>query len=143
MTLTAQDFANPRQIFDRVPFIRLLGMQRVFSDGGKARLQLPPQGTLGNVIGAVHGGAIFTLLDVVMASAAVSVHDFSRTAVTLNISSSFLAPGHGLLTADGELLHETDGVAHCQARVTDAAGQIVAQAQGTFRYLPLPGNPRT
>ena len=108
-----------------------------------ARLQLPPQGTLGNVIGAAHGGAIFTLLDVVMASAAVSVHDFSRTAVTLNISSSFLAPGHGLLTADGELLHETDGVAHCQARVTDAAGQIVAQAQGTFRYLPLPGNPRT
>ena len=49
----------------------------------------------GNVIGAVHGGVIVTLLDVVMASAAVSSRDFQRTAVTLNLDSSFIGPGRG------------------------------------------------
>ena len=138
MTLTAADFNPPRQLFDRVPFRRLLGMRRVYSEAGRARLQLPARDELGNVIGAVHGGAVFTLLDVVMASAAVSACNFQRTAVTLNLDSSFLAPGRGLLTADGELLHEADGVAWCQASVSDEAGQIVARAQGSFRYLPLP-----
>lgn len=139
MTRTPMAIGDPRQVFDRVPFIRLLGMRRLFSDGGRARLELPAREDLGNVIGAVHGGAVFSLLDVVMASAAVSRHEFRRTAVTLNISSSYLSPGVGLLTADGEFLHETDGVAFCQGRVTDARGQLVASAQGSFRYLPLPG----
>ncbi|MEY4752198.1 MAG: hypothetical protein RIQ60_4412 [Pseudomonadota bacterium] len=141
MTLTAQDFEDPRHIFDRVPFIRLLGLRRVFSEGGRAQLQLPARDDLGNVIGAVHGGAVFTLLDVVMASAAVSLCGFRQTAVTLDISTHYLAPGLGLLTADGEVLREGDGLAWCRGRVTDAAGQIVASAQGCFRYLPLPTLP--
>lgn len=139
MSLGPGDFRDPRQLFGRVPFIALLGMRRVFSEAGKARLLLPPRDELGNVIGAVHGGAVFTLLDVAMASAAVSRHDFRRTAVTLQIGSSYLAPGHGQLTADGEWLHDDDGVAFCRARVTDDQGTLVAQAQGSFRYLPLPG----
>jgi uncharacterized protein (TIGR00369 family) len=138
MKLTPADLDNPRLLFSRVPFGALLGLQRVFSVAGQARLQLPPREDLGNVIGAVHGGAVFTLLDVAMASAAVSRHDFKHPAVTLNISSSYLAPGHGLLTADGEWLHDSDGVAFCQAQVTDEQGTLVAQAQGSFRYLPLP-----
>ncbi len=143
MTLTAADFDDPRQLFGRVPFTRLLGMQRVFSEGGRARLQLPARADLGNVIGAMHGGAVFTLLDVAMASAAVSAFDFSLTAVTLNLDSSFIAPGQGQLTADAELLREAEGIAWCQARVTDEAGLLVARAQGSFRYLPLPTGPRT
>lgn len=138
MSLTAADLADPRNLFDRVPFNRLLGVRRVFSEGGRARLQLPPQAGLGNVIGAVHGGAVFTLLDVVMASAAVSACDYRQTAVTLNLDSSFIAPGRGLLTADGELLFEADGVAWCRASVTDTEGRLVATAQGSFRYLPMP-----
>lgn len=139
MSLTPEDFRDPRQLFDRVPFIALLGLRRVYSEGGRARLQLPPRTDLGNVIGAVHGGAVFTMMDVAMASAAVSRLDFQRTAVTMNISSSYLSPGRGLLTADGEWLHDSDGVAFCQARVEDEHGTLVAQAQGSFRYLPLPG----
>lgn len=139
MSLTPEDFRDPRQLFDRVPFIALLGLRRVYSEGGRARLQLPPRADLGNVIGAVHGGAVFTMLDVAMASAAVSRFDFQQTAVTMNISSSYLSPGRGMLTADGEWLHDSDGVAFCRARVEDEHGTLVAQAQGSFRYLPLPG----
>jgi uncharacterized protein (TIGR00369 family) len=92
----------------------------------------------GNVIGSVHGGVVLTLLDVVMASAAVSAEDFQRTAVTLNLDSSFIVPGRGALTADGEVMNHDDDIAFCRATVTDAKGSLIALAHGSFRYLPLP-----
>lgn len=129
---------DPRKLFAQVPFTRLLGVRREFSEGGRARLVIDPHPKLGNVIGAVHGGVLVTLLDVVMASAAVSVFDFSRTAVTLNLDTSFLEPGRGPLAADGEVVHHDGSVAWCRATVTDSAARLIAQAQGSFRYLPLP-----
>ncbi|MFG5409789.1 PaaI family thioesterase [Piscinibacter sakaiensis] len=119
--------------------MRLLEVRRAFSAQGRAQLVLDPRPELGNVIGAVHGGVLATLVDVAMASAAVSRVDFALTAVTLDLQTSFLAPGRGRLVADGECLHAEDGVAWCRASVQDADGQVVARAQGAFRYLPLPG----
>ena len=139
--MKAVEVTDPRQVFNQVPFMHLLGMQRNWAEGGRAQLQLAPRRELGNVIGAVHGGAVFTLLDVAMASAAVSARGFSHTAVTLNMDTAFVAPGRGLLTAHAQLLHQADGVAWCSAEVTDDAGHTVARAQGSFRYLPLPANP--
>lgn len=130
--------ADPHNVFDAVPFMRLLGVQREYSREGRARLVLDPKPELGNVIGAVHGGVLITLLDVAMASAAVSRLNFSRTAVTLNLNTSFLEPGRGRLTADGEVLDQDGSVAMCRASITDAEGRLVAQGLGSFRYLPLP-----
>jgi uncharacterized protein (TIGR00369 family) len=129
---------DPRQMFGQVPFMRVLGARREFSQGGRARLVLDERAELGNVIGAVHGGVLVTLLDVAMASAAVSLFDFTRTAVTLNLNTSFLEPARGRLTADGEVVQHDEGVAWCRASITDERGRPVAQAQGSFRYLPLP-----
>lgn len=130
--------AAGRAIFAQVPFTRLLGARREFSEGGRARLVIDARPELGNVIGAMHGGVLATLLDVAMASAAVSLFDFTRTAVTLNMNTSFLEPGRGTLTADGEVVQHDDSVAWCRAAITDAEGRLVAQAQGSFRYLPMP-----
>jgi uncharacterized protein (TIGR00369 family) len=138
MTLQALSGGDPRQWFYRVPFGKLLGLERTHAAAGRAQLVLQAREDLGNVIGAVHGGAVVTLLDVAMASAAVSAHDFQVTAVTLNLDTAFLEPGRGRLTADAELLNQTDGVAWCRAAVTDEQGRMVARAQGSFRYLPLP-----
>ncbi len=130
--------ADPRAMFGQVPFMQLLDVRREFSEGGRARLVIDERPEIGNVIGGIHGGVVITLLDVVMASAAVSKVDFGRTAVTLNLATSFLEPGRGRLTADGEVLAHDDSVAWCQAVVTDGRGRTIAQAQGSFRYLPLP-----
>jgi uncharacterized protein (TIGR00369 family) len=127
-----------RNIFCQGPFSRLLGARREFSEAGRARLVIEARPELGNVIGAVHGGVVFTLMDVAMASAAVSLFDFTRTAVTLNMNSSFLEPGRGTLAADAEVVQHDDSVAWCRASVTDAEGRVIAQAQASFRYLPLP-----
>lgn len=129
---------NPQEIFARTPFTKVLGMEREFSRDGKARLTLEPKAELGNVIGGVHGGVVLTLLDVVMASAAVSRVDFVKTVVTLNLNTSFLTPGRGRLIADGEVVDSDDAVAWCRAQVCDEQGNVVAKALGSFRYLPRP-----
>lgn len=127
-----------RNMFSRVAFTRSLGVQRAYSENGRARLTVDGRPDLENVIHAIHGGVVLTLLDVVMASAAVSLVDFTKTAVTLNLNSSFLRPGRGGLVADGEVLESLDGVILCQGEVRDASGDVVARGIGSFRYLPLP-----
>jgi uncharacterized protein (TIGR00369 family) len=138
MTMQAVVSADPLSVFAQTPFMRLLGMQRDYSSGGKAQMSLEPIADLGNVIGAVHGGVVVTLLDVVMASAAVSIIDFSKTVVTLNLTTSFVEPGRGKLIAQGEVVQHDQDVAWCKAQVRDAQGRLVAQAQASFRYLPRP-----
>jgi uncharacterized protein (TIGR00369 family) len=125
-----------RNAFAGVPFTRLLGVRREFSEGGRARLVADARRELENVIGAMHGGIVATLLDVAMASAAVSKVDFQMTAVTLSMNTTFIRPGHGRLTADGDVLAVDDTVALCRASVVDEGGSLVARALGSFRYLP-------
>ena len=123
-----------RNVFGRVPFMRLLDARREFAEAGRARVVIDERPALGNVIGAVHGGVLVTLLDVVMASAAVSVFDFARTAVTLDLNTSFLEPGRGRLNADGEVLHHDDSVAWCRERL---AGYKCPRGVSFLRELPL------
>ena len=134
MAATMND-VDRQQAFARVPFMQLLGVQREFSRDGRARLVVETRPELENMIHALHGGVVATLVDVVMASAAVSKIDFMRTAVTLNLNTSYLQPGRGRLTADGEVLHSDGDVVHCQAVVTDEGGRTVARSAGSFRYL--------
>jgi uncharacterized protein (TIGR00369 family) len=130
------DAAARRQAFTGVPFTRLLGVRREYSEGGRARLVVDARPEFENVIGAMHGGIVATMLDVAMASAAVSKVDFEMTAVTLSMNSTFVRPGHGRLTAAGDVLAVDAAVALCQASVTDEGGRLVARAIGSFRYLP-------
>jgi uncharacterized protein (TIGR00369 family) len=132
---------NRRNVFNRVAFTRWMGVRREFSVDGRARLVVDSRPELENMIQSIHGGVVLTLLDVVMASAAVSKVDFEQTAVTLNLNTSFLRPGKGQLVADGELIETSDGVAHCRGEVRDASGETVARGMGTFRYLPMPTLP--
>ena len=134
------DAAESMRLYNAVPFMQLLGIRREFSEGGRARLVVDGRQELENPIRAMHGGVVATLLDVVMASAAVSKIGFARTAVTLDMNISYLQPGRGRLTADGEALAiDVDGdTVQCRAEVHDDAGRCVARSMGSFRYLPLP-----
>lgn len=133
---------DPREAFARNPFMQLLGVRRAYSRAGRARLVVEARHELTNPIHAMHGGVVATLVDVVMASAAVSRIDFARTAVTLNLNTSYLQPGHGRLTADGEVVHASEDIAQCCAVVTDERGNTVARATASFRYMAHRQAPR-
>ena len=93
-----------------------------------------------NSFNVVHGGALMTLLDVSMATAARSVAP-DMGVVTIEMKTSFMQPavpgkpGEGPLVAKGELMHRTATMAFTQATVFDAAGRACAHATGTFKYV--------
>ena len=122
-----------------IPFVKLLGMELKRFDPDEAEIHLPLREELTNSWGVAHGGVTMTLLDVVMAHAARSPLQAGGEArpgvVTIEMKTSFMRPGEGLLRATGRRLHHTATLAFCDGQVIDTRGQIVGHASGTFKYL--------
>ena len=122
-----------------IPFVELLGLQLVGMGEGRAELRLPPRPEHQNSFHIPHGGVVMTVLDVVMAHAARSLNVDGQGqhhgVVTIEMKTSFLQPGRGLLTARGEVLHRTATLAFCEGRLHDETGACCAQATGTFKFL--------
>lgn len=127
--------ASTSQLFARVPFNRLLGLQREHASDGTARLTLDASTDLTNVHAAVHGGALMSLMDSAMGSAALSAMNFTKGVVTIDMTSSFLRPAHGRLTAHASVEGGGKSICFCECRVEDQSGQVVARAMGSFRYV--------
>lgn len=121
---------------DQIPFLRLLGLRQQPADAGRSRLLLPElKEEFCNRLPAAHGGVLMTLLDVAMARAATSLADApTTTVVTVQMSTHFVKPGQGPLTAEGRVLSAGRSLCTCEAQVVDADGALIASAMGTFKY---------
>ena len=123
-----------------IPFVELLGFELTGFAQGRSEILFPPKPAHLNSFNVVHGGALMTLLDVSMATAARSVAP-DMGVVTIEMKTSFMQPavpgqpGEGPLLAKGELMHRTATMAFTQATVFDAAGRACAHATGTFKYV--------
>ena len=117
-----------------IPFVDHLGFEMVFFDEGQSELRYAPEPAHLNSFNVVHGGAVMTLLDVTLASAARSV-DKSMGAVTIEMKTSFMQPARGTLTSKGRLIHRSRNMAFTEAMVYDAQGDLCAHATGTFKYV--------
>ncbi|HEY8415272.1 MAG TPA: PaaI family thioesterase [Thermaerobacter sp.] len=118
---------------DEIPFRRLLGIRVVSAGAGQAILVMPWQPGLGNRFATVHGGALATLADAAMSNAILSsLAPGDRIGGTVELSIRFLQPAEGDVRAEGRVLHAGGRVAFAQADLHDAAGRLVATAQGTF-----------
>ena len=108
-------------------------------EGGESELALQLRPELSNGWKVAHGGALMTLLDVAMASAARSSAadgtEESSGVVTIEMKTTFMQPGEGRLVATGRRLHRTASLAFCEATVIGGDGKLVAQATGTFKYM--------
>jgi uncharacterized protein (TIGR00369 family) len=95
-----------------------------------------------NSFDVVHGGAIMTFLDIVLAAAARSVEP-SNGVFTIEMKTSFMqaasAPLGGRLIGRGRLLHRTRKLAFTEGGVYDPEGRLCAHATGTFKYVPRRG----
>ena len=129
-----------------IPFVTHLGFALELFEGGESAIAYTPQPEHLNSFAVTHGGAIMTLLDVTMATAARSVQK-DMGVVTIEMKTSFMqpAPGDGSrLTAKGRLMHRTATLAFTEATLYDAAGKTCAHATGTFKYVKrLPTGPKS
>lgn len=121
-----------------IPFVANLGFTLEKFENGTSELHYSPRAEHHNSFDITHGGAVMTLLDVVMATAARSVAQ-EMGVVTIEMKTSFMRPaktsGDEHLVAKGLLLHRTKTMAFTDGKVYDASGQLCAHATGTFKYL--------
>ena len=117
-----------------IPFVAHFGFEMVFFDDGFSELRYLPDETHLNSFNVTHGGALMTLLDVTMATAARSI-DKTLGVVTIEMKTSFMQPARGQLTSKGKVLHRSKSMAFTEATVFDEAGKTCAHATGTFKYV--------
>ena len=117
-----------------IPFVEMLGFEMVFFDDGQSEIRYTPEAEHMNSFNVTHGGAIMTLLDVSMATAARSV-DKALGVVTVEMKTSFMQPARGNLTAKGRLMHRSKSMAFTESTLFDEAGNACAHATVTFKYV--------
>jgi uncharacterized protein (TIGR00369 family) len=129
--------STPKLFGVEIPFVHHLGFELVMMEGGASELTYLPKQEHMNSFLVTHGGAIMTLLDVTMATAARSV-DLDTGVVTIEMKTSFMQPCKGLLTGRGRLMHRTKSMAFTEATIYDAEGKACAHSTGTFKYVKRP-----
>ncbi|ALD90708.1 phenylacetic acid degradation-related protein [Cupriavidus gilardii CR3] len=128
---------EPRKGFPiPIPFVDNLGLRCTHMGGGVSELELEVEQRHHNGWEMAHGGVLMTLLDVAMAVACRSADtEDGRGVVTIEMKTSFMAPGRGTLIARGDCVHRTTSMAFCEAEIVDADGKLVARSSGTFKYV--------
>ena len=113
-------------------FIEDLGVKLIDWQDGRACIELEIVKRLSYRLGMAHGGVISTLLDQVMGLAWRSMGQDRVPGGTINLNVNFIAPGNGMLKANGRLIRFTKSSAFCEGDITDSSGSIIASAQGVF-----------
>ncbi|BAN51153.1 hypothetical protein PCA10_54210 [Metapseudomonas resinovorans NBRC 106553] len=116
-------------------YSKLLGIEALSLGDGVAEARLPMADQVRNRALNMHGGAIFSLLDITMGLACSSSHGFDRRSATLECKINYIRP-----VTEGEVI--------CKARVVHAGSRtlvveadvlqgdkLVAKGQGTFAQL--------
>ena len=129
--------ATPKLFGVEIPFVHHLGFELVKMEGGASELKYLPRPEHMNSFRVTHGGAIMTLLDVTMATAARSV-DLETGVVTIEMKTSFMQPCQGMLTGKGRLMHRTKSMAFTEGTIYDEQGRACAHSTGTFKYVKRP-----
>jgi uncharacterized protein (TIGR00369 family) len=119
-------------------FIEDLGVKLISWQDGNSCLELEVVKKLSNRLGMAHGGVISTLLDQVMGLAWRSVGQDRVPGGTVNLNVNFIAPGKGIIVANGRLVRFTKSTAFCEGHIVDSEGNCIATAQGVFSAKLLP-----
>jgi uncharacterized protein (TIGR00369 family) len=118
----------------KIPFVEHLGFRLTKFEGGESEIVFEARPEHQNTFQVTHGGAVMTLLDVSMATAARSIQD-DMGVVTIEMKTSFMRPTRGLVTAKGSIKHRTNSLAFTESTIYDAKGNACAHATGTFKYV--------
>lgn len=116
------------KVFERDRFARENGMRVVQVRLGFARTEMTVEPRHLNSVGVLQGGALFTLADLAFAAASNS-HGVVALACQADMTW-FKAVASGKLTATAEEIARTRKLSTCVVRITDEAGELVAQFKG-------------
>lgn len=116
-------------------FSRLLGCRPLRVEGGAAEVLLPLTAELRNRAGKLHGGAIFSLVDIAMGLACSSAHGFAQKSVTVECKINYMrAIDDGEVLCHARVIHHGSRTLVLEAEVRQGEA-LVARAQSTFMLV--------
>jgi uncharacterized protein (TIGR00369 family) len=125
---------HAREYQKKIPFVSHLKILTEELGTGTARLSMPVEPHLRNSLGTVHGGAIMSLLDVALCTAARTLHPESIGVVTIDLSTSFIGGGSGAkLYAEARVMRDGRSMSFVEAEAKNDDGSLVAKAIATVR----------
>ena len=124
------------------PVADLVGFQPVFVSPGFVVFAYEPREEHYNLLGAVHGGIVTTVLDTVMGCAVHSTLVAESAPVTIELKTSFVRPvtlASGPLRAEGSIVHPGSRVATAEAKLLDEAGTLFAHGSSSWLIYDVAG----
>jgi uncharacterized protein (TIGR00369 family) len=131
--LSPEEVARLRELFSRVPYARLLGIEFVGASRGEVAFALEIREELTRMGGIAHGGALASLLDTAAACAVHTLLAHGERTVTVDLTIHFLHPvGEGRVEARARVLRAGRRVVIISAEATDPSGLLLATAVTTY-----------
>jgi uncharacterized protein (TIGR00369 family) len=122
------------------PIVSVMNMTLESVSTGEAVFGIDPDESLYNPIGAVHGGAICTILDSATGCAVHSTLDAGWGYTSIEIKVNYLrgtSDDSGHLTATGRVVKGGSRVAFAEASLADSQGRLIATASSTLLVFEL------
>ena len=122
-----------------VPIGDTLGFRVTEVERGRVLVTGRPDPRSYNLIGTVHGGWTASILDSALALSALSTLEANQAFTTVDIRINYLRPltiETGEVRAEGRVLQGGRRLAYCEAKLTDAAGKLIAHGTGSCLILP-------
>lgn len=120
------------------PVASLIGVSNFKVEKGKSAVDFEPAEFHYNALGAVHGGVIATVLDIVLGSAAQSLLKVGQGFTTLTLELKYhraATANSGVLTATAEIVTRGREIMTGEAQLVDAKGRLFAKATSTLMTL--------
>lgn len=131
--LTAEELAQLKEVFGRIPYVRLLGLEFISAGRGEAVFAVEAREDLTRMGGIMHGGAVVSLMDTAAAFAVHTLLAPSGRTVTVDLTVHFLRPaGAGRVEARARVLRRGRHVIILNVEAADAAGELIATSTMTY-----------
>ena len=118
-------------------FRELVGTKVSSTEEGRAVVNLRAEERHLNPNGTVHGGVVYTLVDVSMAEALKTMIEGDERPVTIEIKINYLEPGRpGTLSSTAQVRKGGKRITIVEAEIAqEEDGEVVALASGTYTLV--------
>ncbi len=122
-----------REIFARIPYARLHGLELLSAAGGESAVLMPHRAELTRNEGITHGGALASLMDTASAFAVHTVLAPGEWTVTVDLTLHFLRPASsGTLFAYARVVRDGRRLVTLTVEAKDQAERLIAIASTTY-----------
>jgi len=123
-------------VFAKVPYLKLIGMELVDLKKGEAILRLKMRDELRQPHGLLHGGATASVIDTAMAFAVVSILESDEKASTVDLTVHYLRPVmQGAIVCTAKVVKAGKRLLTVSAEVVNDEEKLIATALSTYAKI--------